>query len=55
MQVSWAEMWQLLLALCLLPWPYWGSRQWCVGIALVAQGRQGQKPAEEPSWVTGLA
>lgn len=55
MQLSWAEMWQLLLALCLLPWPYWGSRQWCVGIALVAPGRQGQKPAEEPSWVMGLA
>lgn len=36
MQLSSAEMWQLLLALCLLPWPFRGSRQWCVGLALVA-------------------
>lgn len=23
MQLSWAGTWQLLLALCLLPWPFW--------------------------------
>lgn len=27
MQLSWAEIWQLLLALCLLPWPFRNSRR----------------------------
>lgn len=35
-QLSWAEIWQLLLALCLLPWPFRNSRRWFVGLPLVA-------------------
>lgn len=27
----------------LLPWPFWGPRQWYVGLPLVAQQGQGQK------------